>query len=110
MDVELKIPNPPSTIAPGYTFEGSITIEGETKILLVPQSAITTTRGSSSVTKKNSDGTTTRVTVTVKYLGEGMSQLLSGDVKVGDTLIVRRTDTSNPFAAITGGGPQMRMF
>ena len=110
MDVELKIPNPPSTIAPGYTFEGSITIEGETKILLVPQSAITTTRGSSSVTKKNSDGTTTRVTVTVKYLGEGMSQLLSGDVKVGDTLIVRRTDTSNPFAAIAGGGPQMRMF
>ena len=43
MDVELKIPNPPATIAPGYTFVGSITIEGETKILLVPQSAITTT-------------------------------------------------------------------
>ena len=65
-----------------------------------------------SVTKKNSDGTTTRVTVTVKYLGEGMSQLLSGDVKVGDTLIVRRSDSTNSvFSAMTnGGGPQMRMF
>jgi len=111
MDVELKIPSPPATIAPGYTFEGSITSEGETKILLLPQSAVTTSRGSSSVTKKLADGTTTRVPVTVKYLGEGMSQLLSGDIKVGDTLVVRRTDTSNAFAAITGGGgPQMRMF
>ena len=59
MNVELKIPNPPANIAPGATFEGSITIEGETKILLVPQSAITTTRGSDGVTKKNGDGTTT---------------------------------------------------
>lgn len=110
MDVELKIPSPPSTIAPGYTFEGTITSDSEAKILLLPQSAVTTTRGSSSVTRKNSDGTTTRVTVTVKYLGEGMSQLLSGDIKAGDTLVVRRTDTSNPFAAMSGGGPQMRMF
>ncbi|MCK9546897.1 MAG: efflux RND transporter periplasmic adaptor subunit [Sphaerochaeta sp.] len=110
MDVELKIPSPPSTIAPGYTFDGSITSEGETKILLLPQSAVTTSRGSSSVTKKLEDGTTARVPVTVKYLGEGMSQLLSGDIKAGDTLVIRRTDTSNPFAAIGVSGPQMRMF
>jgi multidrug efflux pump subunit AcrA (membrane-fusion protein) len=104
MDVELTIPNPPPSIAPGYTFKGSITSEGETKLVLLPQSAVTTTRGSSSVTKRLADGSTVRVPVTVKYLGEGISQLLSGDLKVGDTLIVRRTDTSNPL------GPAMRMF
>ena len=112
MDVELKIPAPPATVAPGYTFEGSITSEGETKILLVSQNAVTSSRGSSSVTKKLADGSTIRVPVTVKYLGEGMSQVLSGEVKAGDTLIVRRSDSTNSvFSAMTnGGGPQMRMF
>ncbi len=105
MEVELTIPNPPSTIAPGYTFKGSITSGGETKLVLLPQSAVTTTRGSSTVTKKNQDGTTARVPVTVKYLGEGISQLLSGDLKVGDTLIIRRTDTSAGAFSSLGGSP-----
>ncbi len=113
MDVELKIPSPPSSIAPGYTFDGSITSEGEAKVMLIPQNAVTTSRGSSTVTKKLADGTTTKVPVTVKYLGEGMSQVLSGDIKVGDTLVVRLTVTSNPFAALGDRpqmGQQMRMF
>lgn len=114
MDVELTISNPPTSIAPGYTFEGSITSEGETKLVLLPQSAVTTSRGSSSVTKKLADGSTVKVTVAVKYLGEGISQLLSGDLKVGDTVVIRRTDTTaGAFAAMsggTGGGPGMRVF
>ena len=40
--------------------------------------------------------------MTVKYLGEGISQLLSGDLKAGDTVVTRRTDTSNPFASMGG--------
>ena len=104
MDVELTIPSPPPSIAPGFTFNGSITSEGETKLVLLPQSAVTTSRGSSTVTKRLEDGSTARVPVTVKYLGEGISQLLSGDLKVGDTLVIRRTDTSNPL------GAAMRMF
>ena len=46
---------------------------------------MTSSQGSSSVTKKLADGSTIRVPVTVKYLGEGMSQVLSGEVKAGDT-------------------------
>lgn len=111
MDVEITIENPPASIAPGYTFEGTIVVDGETVLTLLPQSAITVTRGTSTVTKKLDDGTTQKVVVTVKYLGEGISQLLSGDLKVGDTLIVRRTDTSaSAFTAMTGGGnPPMGM-
>ncbi|MGE4584224.1 MAG: efflux RND transporter periplasmic adaptor subunit [Sphaerochaeta sp.] len=104
MDVQLTIPDPPQSIAPGYTFEGSISSEGETKLVLLPQSAVTTTRGSSTVTKKLADGSTVSVPVTVKYLGEGISQLLSGDLKVGDTLLVKRTDTSAGALAGFGGG------
>ncbi len=112
MDVELTISDPPLSIAPGYTFEGTIASEGQTKLVLLPQSAVTSNRGESYVTKKLDDGTTKRVQVTVKYLGEGISQLLSGDLAVGDTLIVRKTDTSaSTFAAVStgnggmGGGP-----
>ena len=109
MDVELTIEHPPARIVPGYTFKGTITSEGETALILVPQSAVTTSRGSSSVLKRNEDGSTTRVPVTVKYLGEGISQLISGDIKVGDTVVTRRTDTSNPFASMGGMGGNMNM-
>lgn len=107
MDVELTIENPPARIIPGYTFKGSITSEGETALILLPQSAVTSSRGSSSVLKRNADGSTTRVNVTVKYLGEGISQLLSGDLKAGDTVVTRRTDTSNPLASM---GPMSMGF
>ncbi len=106
MEVEITIDNPPASIAPGYTFEGTIASEGETVLTLLPQNALTVSRGGvTTVTKKLADGTTQSVVVTVKYLGEGISQLLSGNLKVGDTLIVRRTDTNaSAFAAMTGGG------
>ena len=105
MEVEITIDNPPASIAPGYTFEGTIASEGETVLTLMPQNAITISRGGvSTVTKKLADGKTQSVVVTVKYLGEGISQLLTGDVKAGDTLIVRRTDTNtSAFAAMAGG-------
>lgn len=68
---------------------------------------MTSSRGTSYVTKKLADGTTSTVSVTVKYLGEGISQLLSGDLKVGDTLIIKKTDTSASALVTmsTGTGP-----
>ena len=107
MEVEITIDSPPASIAPGYTFEGVIASEGETVLTLLPQNALTVSRGGvTTVIKKLADGTTKSVVVTVKYLGEGISQLLSGELKVGDTLIVRRTDTNaSAFAAMSGGPP-----
>ncbi|MDT4761891.1 efflux RND transporter periplasmic adaptor subunit [Sphaerochaeta sp. PS] len=106
MEVEITIANPPASIAPGYTFEGTITSEGETVLTLLPQSALTVGRGGvTTVTKKLADGKTQTVIVTVKYLGEGISQLLTGDLKVGDTLIIRKTDTNaSAFSAMSSGG------
>jgi len=112
MEVDITIDNPPASIAPGYTFEGTITSEGETVLTLLPQNALTVSRGGvTTVTKKLTNGKTQSVVVTVKYLGEGISQLLTGDLKVGDTLIVRRTDTNaSAFTAMTSGGGGMGRF
>ena len=112
MEVEITIADPPPSIAPGYTFEGTITSDTETVLTLLPQNALTVSRGGvTTVLKKLADGTTKSVAVTVKYLGEGISQLLTGDLKVGDTLIVRRTDTNaSAFATMTGGGGGIRRF
>ena len=57
-------------------------------MLVVSTNAISTTRGVSIVRKKGPDGNPIPVTVTAKYLGEGMSEILTGDVKAGDTLVV----------------------
>lgn len=91
MDVEIVIDNPPAGLKPGFSFEGTIEVESEQKMLLVSQSAVTTNRGSSSVTKLNEDGSTQTVPVIVKYLGENLYQIVSGDVKDGDTVVYSRS-------------------
>lgn len=90
MDVEIIIDNPPAGLKPGFSFEGSITTESENTMLLVSQSAVTTSRGSSTVTKLLADGTTQTVPVQVRYLGENTYQIVSGDVADGDTVVYER--------------------
>lgn len=108
MDVEITIENPPQGLVPGYTFEGTINVEGEVSMMLIPQSAVTTRRGISTVEKKLSDGTSQTVTITVKYLGEGICQVLGGDLKVGDTVLVRKSvlpsDAASSMMLSVGGG------
>lgn len=96
MDVEIVIEDPPAAIAPGFTFAGTISNDEEKNILVVSTTAITSSRGVSTVRKKSTDGQFMSVTVTTKYLGEGMSQILSGDVKAGDVLMVG-SDTDTMF-------------
>lgn len=104
LDVELVIEEPPAQVYPGFTFAGSISIPFEGSMLIIPANAITTTRNVSSVNKKGPDGNAVRVPVTTKYLGEGMHQVLSGDLKAGDTLLVTSNNTSSLFNMMSGGG------
>jgi len=92
MDVEIVIDNPPEKLKPGFSFEGVIEVESEQSMLLVSQSAVTTKRGVSTVTKELEDGTLQTVTVQIKYLGENLYQILSGDVKDGDTVVYSRSE------------------
>ena len=79
VDVELTIDNPPEGLRTGFTFSGTIDLEQDVEMLLIPSSAVSTERGSKTyVTVKTADGSTERRNVTVSYLGEGYSQVLSG--------------------------------
>ena len=105
VEVELTIDNPPASLKPGYSFEGTIASEGDVEMMLVPQAAVTTGRGGlTTVERLNADGSTETVPVSVKYLGEGFTQLLSGNLSVGDTLVYERSNSS--MGMMMGGGPR----
>ena len=90
VDVELLIEDPPKAIMPGFTFEGTMSAESEVSMLLIPQNAITRGRGGSeTVNVRRDDGSVETVSVRTSYLGEGLSELLSGDVHEGDVLVIR---------------------
>lgn len=86
--VELRIYNPPEDLYPGYSFSSTIVTKSERKYLMLQSSAIKSRRGKSYITKQREDGTFEEVEVTVRYLGEGLSQVLSGDIKNGDTYVL----------------------
>ena len=87
-DVELLIEDPPEGIMPGFTFEGTLSADEEVSMLLIPQNAITRgPRGMETVRVRRGDGAVETVSIRTKYLGEGLSELLSGDVHEGDTLV-----------------------
>lgn len=94
VDVELLIEDPPKAIMPGFTFEGTMSAESEVSMLLIPQNAITRGRGGSeTVYVRRDDGSVETVSVRTSYLGEGLSELLSGDVHEDDVLVIRSSES-----------------
>lgn len=93
--VELTISNPPEGVYPGYSFSSTVTSSSKTKYLMIQSSAIKSRRGKSYVTKVNEDGSNTEIEVGVRYLGEGLSQILSGDIKSGDKVVVSSSRQQN---------------
>ena len=94
VDVELLIEDPPEAVMPGFTFEGTMSAESEVSMLLIPQNAITRGRGGSeTVYVRRDDGSVETVSVRTSYLGEGLSELLSGDVHEGDVLVIRSSES-----------------
>jgi len=107
MDVELVIDEPPAGIAPGYTFAGTISSGSERTSLVIPTIAVSENRtGDSVVRKKGADGEITAVVVKVKYLGEGMSEVVGGDLKAGDVILTGSSeDSSTTTFRVPGTGP-----
>ena len=96
MDVELIIEAPPQGVSPGFTFAGTLNASEEKVALVIPSIAITTdSNGVSTVRKKGADGTPSKIVVKVKYVGEGMSEVLSGGLKKGDIILLASTSTSS---------------
>lgn len=106
LDVEIVIEDPPTALAPGFTFAGTISADEVKKMLVLPTSAIVSNRrGSDTVRKKGADGNPVAVEVTTNYLGEGMSEILSGDLKAGDVVLLGTTTNSAFNIGIPGATP-----
>ncbi len=106
MDVEIVIDDPPAAIAPGFTFAGNITADEVKKMLVVPTAAVVANRrGSDTVRKKGTDGDPVAVEVTTNYLGEGMSEILTGDLKAGDIVLMNTTSSNSLTFGLPGTGP-----
>ena len=104
VDVELLIDDPPERIMPGFTFEGTLEDEGEVEMLLVPQNAITRGRGGlETVDVRRADGTVETVEIRTSYLGEGLAEVLSGDIAEGDILVYGSSTSSTPSPGLPGG-------
>ena len=102
VDVELTIDNPPSGLRTGFTFTGSIDLEQDVEMLLIPSTATSSERGGKTyVNVKKADGTSEKRYVTVSYLGEGYSQVLSG-LEEGET-IVYTPSSGGGFGMMMGG-------
>ena len=105
VDVELLIDSPPERIMPGFTFEGTLEDEGEVEMLLVPQNAITRGRGGlETVDVRRADGSIETVEIRTSYLGEGLAEVLSGDIAEGDILVYG--SSSMPVPGPPPGGPR----
>ncbi len=93
MDVEITINNPPKGLRTGFTFNGTIESETEIKRIIIDQATIKQSGNDTVVTKKMEDGSLKDVVVNIKYLGESKCQVLSGDIKAGDTLVIKNALT-----------------
>lgn len=103
VDVEITIDDPPEELVPGFSFEGNLYADGKVSMKTIPQAAVTTGAGGlTTVDVKRPGGNVDTVPVNVKYLGEGICQVLSENINVGDT-VVYETRRGN------GGFPQMMM-
>ena len=88
VDVELLIEDPPERIMPGFTFEGTLEDEGEVEMLMIPLGAVSRGPGGlQTVSVRRPDGTVESVEIRASYLGEGLAEVISGDIKAGDILV-----------------------
>lgn len=108
--VKISVNDPPEGIYPGYSFSSTIRANSQTTYILIPNSAVKSTRGRTYVIKKEDDGSEKQVDVTVRYLGEGVSQLLTGDIKVGDKLVgnsnASLSEKMSNFSSPPAGAPR----
>jgi macrolide-specific efflux system membrane fusion protein len=93
----------PSTVRPGMTASISITTDEAAGVLAVPQAAITTVGGVSTVQVLQPDNTTVETTVQLGLKGDALTEITDGVAK-GDVLAIP-TGTSGVSEFPRGGPP-----
>lgn len=86
--VSVVVVDPDASVMPGFTAVVSIITSEVSDALLVPTQAIQTQNGLPVVIKQNTDGSTSAVPVELGAVSDQFTQILSGEIAVGDVLVV----------------------
>lgn len=101
--IEVSMDGIPSTVRPGMTASIAITTDEVAGVLAVPQAAITTVGGVSTVQVLQPDNTTVETQVELGTKGDSLTEITSG-VRSGDVLVIP-TGTSGVSEFPRGGPP-----
>ncbi len=97
--VSVKLEDADEAVKPGFTSVVSIITSQVENALLVPTQAILSQNGVSVVMRVNADGSTSAVPVELGATSDVHTQVISGDLSVGDQLAVLiSTSTTGEFA------------
>jgi len=100
--VTLELETPDESVRPGMTAAVSIVVEQLDDVLLVPNRAVRLREGKR-VVYLFQNGVPTPVEIQIGATSDLVSQLLPGEVKEGDAVIL-----NPPSELLTGGPPFMR--
>lgn len=104
--VRIVIDDPKEGLYPGYSFSSTITSKSEKSSLMIQSASVISRRGKSYIYKIDDNGNPRQIEVTVRYLGEGVSEVLSGDIKAGDEYVLNPSAVQSDDFRIGGGqGP-----
>ena len=101
--IEVSMDGIPSTVRPGMTASIAITTDEIAGVLAIPQAAITTVGGVSTVQLLQPDNTTVETQVELGIKGDSLTEITAG-VESGDVLVIP-TGTSGVSEFPRGGPP-----
>ncbi len=102
--VVIEIQDPDEAVKSGMTAAVSIQVEQVKKALLVPNRAVRILDGKRVVYIQDANGLPQPVEITLGVSNDTLSQVLKGDLKAGDTLVVNPEVIQNGQGSISVGG------
>ncbi len=119
-DVVVAVANPQLLLKPGMTATVRVITAERRNVLRVPDTALRYVPGGLSASNAQADAATpglwtmrngrpARVAVTTGLDDDSYSEIVAGDVKEGDTVIVSERSGSGTSRRSTSGGPAMRL-
>ncbi len=105
--VTVQITDPDESILPSMTASVSIIVEKVENVLVVPNNAVKTSNGQKTVTVLF-EGQQISVPVTVGLIGDSTSEVISDQLREGDTLVVSGTSTIASGGGSSGASVEFR--
>jgi HlyD family secretion protein len=100
--VTVELTNPDKNVRPGMTSQVEIVTTQHDGVLLIPNQAVRVLNGKQVVYVMQPDGSMKEVEVGLGISSDAFSELLTGDLKVGDQVVLNPTSTT--ATTVTRGG------